>query len=48
MQCRNSVAALVVGCIATTMVSAQAGRAGSLLVLAKADQMLAIVDPVTF
>ena len=47
MHCRTIAAALLAGCVATTIVSAQAGPSGSLLVLAKSDQMLAIVDPAT-
>ena len=40
-------AALLVGCVATGILRAQTAASGSLLVLAKSDQMLAILDPGT-
>lgn len=40
-------AVILVGCIGTGILCAQTAASGSLLVLAKSDQMLAIVDPST-
>ena len=40
-------AALLIGCIGTGVLRAQTAASGSLLVLAKSEQMLAIVDPST-